>query len=209
MFKKVLRYSKRIVELLTGGGNSHKSKEQRDYEFLKAHGVETEYGYVTLLGEPIIYKAPNSTIKIGKGVLLISDSQYNSAGVNHPCIIATEKEGAEIILEDGTGFSGVSIVAKNRIHIGRRSGCGVNCNIWDNDFHSLDAAKRASEQNTDYTKEAPIEIGDDVWIGANVTILKGISIGDNCVIGTMSLINKDIPSNSMAVGIPAKIVKNI
>lgn len=209
MLKKVLRYGKRIVELLMGGGNSHKSMAQRDYEFLKAHGVDTEYGYVTLLGEPIIQKAPNSTIKIGKGVLLISDSQYNSAGVNHPCIIATEKEGAEIVLEEGTGFSGVSIVARNRIYVGKRSGCGVNCNIWDTDFHSLDANKRASDENDDCTKNSPIEIGEDVWMGAGVTVLKGVTIGDNCIIGAMSLVNKDLPSNTMAAGAPVKVIKNI
>ena len=115
---------------------------QEDYEYLRSCGVDTEYGYVTLLGKPIIMKAPNSTIKIGKDVLLISDSLYNSAGVNHPVILSTEKEGAEIILGDGTGFSGTSIVAFSSIRIGDRSGCGVNCNIWDSDFHSVDSNER-------------------------------------------------------------------
>ena len=170
-------------------------KKQEDYEFLVAHGVETEIGFVTLLGKPMIMKAPNSRIKIGKDVLLISDSEYNSAGVNHPVILATEKEGAEIIIGEGTGFSGTSVVAFNSIQIGDRTGFGVNCNIWDSDFHSIDASERGINADSKNAPSASITIGKDVWVAANVTILKGVTIGDNVVIGTMSLVNKDIPSN--------------
>jgi maltose O-acetyltransferase len=58
-------------------------------------------------------------------------------------------------------------------------------------------------------KCTPIRIGNHVWCGVNVTILNGVTIGDNVVIGAGSLVNKDIPSNSMAVGVPAKVVKTL
>ncbi|HEY9610735.1 hypothetical protein [Allocoleopsis sp.] len=55
----------------------------------------------------------------------------------------------------------------------------------------------------------PIQIGNRVWCGINVTILAGVSIGDDVVIGAGSLVCKDIPSNSIAVGVPAKVIRPI
>ena len=58
-------------------------------------------------------------------------------------------------------------------------------------------------------KASPVNIGSDVWIGGNVVILPGVTIGDNVVIGAGAVVTKDIPSNSVAMGIPAKVVKKI
>lgn len=55
----------------------------------------------------------------------------------------------------------------------------------------------------------PITIGDNVWIGGNVTILPGVTIGDNCVIGAGSVVCKDIPADSLAVGNPCKVIRDI
>jgi acetyltransferase-like isoleucine patch superfamily enzyme len=55
----------------------------------------------------------------------------------------------------------------------------------------------------------PVTIGSDVWIGAGVRILAGVSIGNRVVIGAGSVVTKDIPSNSLAVGVPARVVKSI
>ena len=55
----------------------------------------------------------------------------------------------------------------------------------------------------------PITIGNDVWLGGNVTILPGVTIGDNVVIGAGSVVTKDIPSNCVAVGNPCKPIKKL
>lgn len=57
------------------------------------------------------------------------------------------------------------------------------------------------------TKRSPIVIGNDCWLGAKVTVLAGVSIGDGCVIGAGSVVTKSIPPNSVALGSPAKIIK--
>lgn len=54
-----------------------------------------------------------------------------------------------------------------------------------------------------------IVIGNDVWIGANVTILPDVHIGDHCVIGAGSVVTKDVPSRSVAIGVPAKVIKKL
>ena len=54
---------------------------------------------------------------------------------------------------------------------------------------------------------SPVIIGDNVWIGDNVCILPGVTIEEGCVIGANAVVNKDIPKNSIAVGVPAKVIK--
>ena len=57
--------------------------------------------------------------------------------------------------------------------------------------------------------EARVTIGDNVWIGGSVTILPGVTIGDNVTIGAGSIVTKNIPSNSIAVGNPCKVIKTL
>ena len=71
--------------------------------------------------------------------------------------------------------------------------------------HSTDPRERKTRQ--EWAK--PVTIGNDVWIGGNVTILPGVTIGDNCTIGAGSVVTHDIPANSIAVGVPAKVIKMI
>ena len=64
-------------------------------------------------------------------------------------------------------------------------------------------------ENKMQTSFHPIRIGDWSWIGANATVLPGITIGEHCIIGAGSMVTKDIPSYSVAVGSPAKVIKKI
>jgi maltose O-acetyltransferase len=54
-----------------------------------------------------------------------------------------------------------------------------------------------------------IRIGNDVWLGANVTVLPGVTIGNNVVVGAGAVVSKDIPDNSLALGVPARIVRKL
>lgn len=71
--------------------------------------------------------------------------------------------------------------------------------------HPIDAVER--NKGLEYAR--PITVGDHVWIGAGVTVLPGVAIGDNCVIGAGSVVVKDIPPYSLAVGNPCKVIKTI
>jgi maltose O-acetyltransferase len=65
------------------------------------------------------------------------------------------------------------------------------------------------ERNSRREWGEPVTIGDNVWIGGNVTILPGVNIGDNVTIGAGSVVTHDIPSNVIAVGNPCRPVKSI
>lgn len=71
--------------------------------------------------------------------------------------------------------------------------------------HPIDADER--NKGLEYAK--PITVGDNVWIGAHVTVLPGVTIGNNCVIGAGSVVTHDIPANSVAVGNPCRVIKTI
>ena len=64
-------------------------------------------------------------------------------------------------------------------------------------------------RNAGWEQAKPIVIGDNVWVGGNVVILGGVTIGDNVVIGAGSVVTKDIPPNSLAVGNPCKVLREI
>jgi len=70
--------------------------------------------------------------------------------------------------------------------------------------HPLDPIERRTKEYG-----ASITIGNDVWIGGNVSILPGVTIGNNCVIGASSVVTKNIPDNSVAVGNPCKVIKQV
>lgn len=89
------------------------------------------------------------------------------------------------------------------LKIGRDCAVGPNCYLTDHD-HGLNPNFTPLEQPM---IAKPTIIGDRVWLGANVTVLKGITIGNDAVIGAGSVVTKDIPQGAIAVGVPAKVIK--
>lgn len=81
---------------------------------------------------------------------------------------------------------------------------GPNCGFYTAG-HPIDPAER--NKGLEYAR--PIRVGDNVWFGAQVVVLPGVTVGDNCVIGAGSVVTHDIPANSVAAGNPCRVIKNI
>lgn len=175
---------------------------------LRAAGVEIAEK-VQIQGRPIVSLAAGSRIQIGARCVLCSDSQINALGVNHPVVLRTMRPGAEIVIGEDTGMSGGSICAAGSIQIGAGCLIGVNVILTDTDFHALNPNNRRYNKNPDEIAVAPIVIEDNVFIGADVFVLKGVTIGKNSVIGARSVVTRDIPKNAIAAGNPAKVIKFI
>lgn len=91
-----------------------------------------------------------------------------------------------------------------KISIGNNVFIGPSCGFYTAN-HPMDK----EERNKGLEKASPIKIGDNVWIGANVIVMPGVTIGDNCVIAGGSLVVKDIESNCLAGGVICKVIKKI
>lgn len=96
------------------------------------------------------------------------------------------------------------ILDANKVEFGDNVFIGPNCGFYTAG-HPLDYETR--NKGLEYAK--PIKVGNNVWFGGNVTVLPGVKIGDNSVIGAGSVVTKDIPENSVAVGNPCKVIKKI
>ena len=152
---------------------------------------------IRTIGRIIVFRTPKSEIRIGNYCVFNSSSKLNFRGINHPCILQTGTKHARITIGDHVEMSGCSIVCNDSVIIGNNVLFGANCQIGDRDGH----------QDRYASKPAPIIIEDSVWLGMNVTVLKGVTIGKNTIIGANSLVTKDIPANCIAVGSPCKVIK--
>lgn len=96
------------------------------------------------------------------------------------------------------------IYAQQQISIGDHVLIGPRCYIIDCDYDLTDTNKCIHNAGKN---SSPISIGSNVWLGAHVVILRGVTIGDGCVIGAGAIVTKDIPPYSIAVGNPARVVR--
>ncbi len=161
---------------------------------------------LSVFGAPIVSRHPDSKIVLGERVMLISDSFATALGVNHPIMLRTLAAGAQIRIGNGVGISGGSICAAQRVEIGDDTLLGANVTIADTDFHSLAPALR---HPGDSAAVAPVHIGRHVFLGTNSVVLKGVSIGDNSVIGAGSVVARDIPANCVAAGNPCRKLRDL
>lgn len=99
---------------------------------------------------------------------------------------------------------GSSIVAFDRVTIGERCLIGPHCMIMDTGFHHVDPDRRL-----DPPEASPITIGDNVWLGARVIVLPGVTIGDDSVVGIGSVVTRDVPPRTVVAGVPAKVVRHL
>src|SRR5207248_10691357 len=152
-------------------------------------------------------KAPRAVV-MGNHVSCYAGCSF-SVGANGSCSVG-----------DFTLLNGALVMAEERIEIG--SHCLISWNVWiaDSDFHPLEPAQRLIDAQAlaPYFKDrpsrpklktAPVKIADNVWIGMNATILKGVRIGENSVVAAGSVVSKSVPSNTVVAGNPAVEVRQL
>ena len=160
---------------------------------------------ILFFGIPIFRKHPSAQIHIGGHCIFRSAEWSNTIGINRRCVISAGKN-AEIKIGNQCGFSGTVIAADRSIIIGDRVLCGANCTIVDTDRHPVDALARTQNKSAE---TFPIIIEDDVFLGMNVVVLKGVTIGRGSVVAANSVVTKSLPKTIIAAGNPARPVKSI
>ena len=132
------------------------------------------------------------------------------------CSIISSNHG-KIIIGDHVRFQrNIRIYCVERVVIGDYTAISTNVCITDNNNHPINPEYRQYMRTTPHGSDArswihsehkPIIIGKNCWIGENSRIQKGVTIGDNSIIAACSVVTKDVPTNCIAAGNPAKIVK--
>ena len=135
------------------------------------------------------------------------------------CQFAIEANGS-CSIGDFTLMNAAFLMAEERIEIGSHCLISWNVAIADSDFHPLDAFQRRvdaqalapflkNRPSRPVLRSAPVIIGDNVWIGMNAVVLKGVTIGENSVVAAGSVVTKDVPANVIVAGNPAAVVKQL
>lgn len=149
---------------------------------------------VRLWGRPAV--AARGDIHVGERTQLVSTLA--------PLELVTEP-GAEIRIGSRCLVNfGTSIIAHERVTIGDRTLIGTDCMITDTGFHGVEPDRRF-----DPPPPQPVTIGENVWLAARVIVLPGVTIGDDAVIGIGSVVTTNIPPRALAVGSPARVVKEL
>lgn len=135
-----------------------------------------------------------------------------------------ETETGKISIGDRCHIGNSTFISKSKIEIGNDVTIAWGCTIYDHDSHSIYWDERKNDtiqeykdtlqfkdeiynKNWNVVNTKPITIKDKVWIGMNVIILKGVTIGEGAVIGAGSVVTQDVPEWSVVAGNPAKVVK--
>ena len=170
-----------------------------------SQGVQWHYGW-RLSGRPVFRQRDGGRVVIGERFSARSKSEGNSIGVFQPVIITAWGPDSLVEIGDDVGISGCSITALQRVAIGNRVLVGAGVLIMDSDAHPLHPKDRLRESAP---AKAPVEIADDVFIGARAIILKGVRIGQGAVIGAGSVVVSNVSAFMIAAGNPARVVSEV
>lgn len=140
-------------------------------------------------------------IQVGDGTIFEKDLQLTAtvSSSQTPCLSI----GNHCLIRRGA-----HITATNKITIGDHLLTGTNVLITDNSHGNTDyASLLVPPGKRDVVSKGAVTIGNNVWLGNNVCVLPNVTIGDGAVIGANSVVTHDVPPYSVAIGIPAKVVK--
>ncbi len=141
-------------------------------------------------GRLIVRVARRGAVRIGSHFNATSRHLTNLVGFPHPCILCCYGEG-RIEIGDYSGMTGAVISSRKFVRIGNHVSIGGGVRIYDHDFHSLDPVQRRTrETDQANVRSAPVQIGNDVFIGAGSIILKGVTLGDGCIVGAGSVVTR-------------------
>ena len=206
MYVKALRFCSKICSSLYIGWN-------KIYFFLN----NIKYGKNFRVFNHLYLKIHvGALVQIGNNCTIMSGAGLDPLSRNiKTCIYVGKK--ATLKLGNDVGISSSTLWVKESVSIGNSVAIGADCIIMDTDAHNLDWKIRCSEETNEYGESvdmvtaasAPIVIEDNVLVGARCIILKGVTIGARSIIGSGSIVTKDIPSDCIAAGNPCKVIKSI
>jgi acetyltransferase-like isoleucine patch superfamily enzyme len=177
--------------------------------YIKLYGNGVIFKNFNTNGIPYIMVSRRGFFRIGKHFIINNELHGNPIGRPQKCIFFVDK-GAKLTIGNNVGMSSTAIVCHINISIADNVKIGGGTCIYDTDFHSLNSKYREINNMDKFHKvNKPIIICENVFVGSNSTILKGVTIGRNSIIGACSVVTKNIPDNEIWGGNPARFLKKI
>jgi len=163
-----------------------------------------EVGSGIRLNVPVHVNGGKGTLRLGSNVTF----GYAMAPClgNGAVLVQPRTRDSAIHIGDNTVISNnCAFVAAVSIRIGRGCLIGDLAAVFDCDFHEIDPTRRRESIGA----TSPVTIGNNVWLGSRVMVLRGVTIGDNSVVGAGSIVTRSVPANSVAVGVPGKVIRTL
>lgn len=151
---------------------------------------ENKIGSIVPLGK-VNLNLRDGDFKVGKKIYFYPNIKISVVGKKY--------KKAKLYIGNGT-----TIGDRTEIHVGKSVHIGEECSIsWDvvimdRDYHEINGEE----------KKDSVVIGNNVWIGCNAIILKGVTIGDGAIVGAGAVVTKNVPKKACVAGNPAKVIKN-
>jgi len=170
--------------------------------------------HIKIMGPLPYLKVPKGgRVEIGNEVCLNSSQKYSNTALTTTVKLVTGFEGI-IKIGNNCDLNGTCIVSYNEVIIGNYCQIASSSIITDTDFHPINPKIRLMQMKGESfpfcnVNKKKIEIGNNVWIGWGVVILKGVKIGDNSIVAAGAVVVNDVPDNVIVAGNPAVVVKQI
>lgn len=199
----------KFVILIYNKLNGYKSKIKGSNNCVKYNKSVLKKTQISINGNNCRVSIGNNSRIINSRIFILGENQKVNIGYNCKIKNSTlwiEDEKCTINIGDNTTIEGAHIAVtepESQISLGEDCMLSGNIDIRNGDSHSI--IDIASNERINYAED--IIIGNHVWIGNNVQILKGVRIGEDSIIGTRTVVTKDIKPNTIVVGTPAKVVR--
>jgi acetyltransferase-like isoleucine patch superfamily enzyme len=184
------------------------------WRFMRSHGMLSS-SYARLIArwlwlklrwrgrlktDGLCFVCPDVTLEIGKGATL---HLGRWSWIGHGCKIRAHEGEVRIGAKSVLGQE-VTVSAYQHVSIGRE--CIVADRVMLIDFdHGMAEAERPVREQGIYKRD--VRIGHNVWIGYGACFLRGVTVGDNCAIGTYAVVTRDVPANAVVGGVPARVLR--
>jgi acetyltransferase-like isoleucine patch superfamily enzyme len=172
----------------------------------------------------------DSQLGLGFSVRFDSPREDVALVIGARCILRNqfifESDRGKITVGDGVFINtGTMVISRSSVEIGNNVTIAWGCVIYDHDSHSISCMDRVADQNQQWfdlpsgnlvshkdwsnVATAPIKVCDHAWLGFDVVILKGVTVGEGAILGARAVVTKDVPAWTIAAGNPARVVKEI
>ena len=175
-------------------------------------------GRKVVFGKNVTLRHPHKIV-LGDGVVLDDQCVVDAKGADNQGILLRDRvyvgrntiiycKNGDIEIGENVSFSANCIVfSSNKLTLKKNGVVAAFVYLLSGGEYDLDDPTPFALQKGTCT-QGPLEIGEDCWLGAGAKVLDGASIGDRCVIGAGAVVNKPVPADSIAVGVPARVVKS-